>query len=334
MQKFFLSIILNVCPLFLFCQEPSSAFKVVVLGSGGGPEESNLSGYLLAPKTSDQFIALDAGTLLSGVYIAYENGCFEDIPLKAESDWAPPYEIFRDHIKVYLISHAHLDHVAGLVINSPEDTSKPIFAMDSVIDFLRDDLFNRKIWPNFGSEGVVPILGQYQYHRVQIAKQVSLGETGMQMEAFLLSHPGCYESTAFLIESSGSYVAYFGDTSPDATEKVKHLESVWKRLAPLVQEGRLKGIFLECSYVDRKKEQLFGHLDAKYLMEELTHLASFVNASNPKQALKGLKVLVVHIKDPMIKGKSALAETARELEKLNDLGVEFLFPIQGQRIEL
>jgi 3',5'-cyclic-nucleotide phosphodiesterase len=333
MKKMFLLSFISICfaKSLIYGEE---AFKVVVLGSGGGPKESNISGYLVAPIDSTEFVAIDGGSLLGGIYLASQNGCFDEIEEDPESIFQKEVEIYRHNIKGYLISHAHLDHVAGLIINSTEDVSKPIYAIDSVIDFLRDHLFNGKIWPNFGSEGNAPILNLYPYQRLQPEKAIHISGTKMNMEPFLLSHSRCYESSAFLIESAGSYVMYFGDTAPDILESEKLMENAWRRMAPLVLDGRLKGIFLECSFRDRPDHLLFGHLDAKNMMQELRHFARLVNPLSPEEAIKGLKVLVTHMKDPLLKKGAFIEDIARELEMLNDLGVVFIFPCQGQKILL
>ncbi len=60
--------------VFLFCSMEASAqpgimapqapaFTVVPLGVKGGLDESNLSSYLVAAGGTDEYIALDAGTL-------------------------------------------------------------------------------------------------------------------------------------------------------------------------------------------------------------------------------------------------------------------------------
>ena len=40
--------------------------------------------------------------------------------------------VLTTKIKGYLISHAHLDHLAGLIIASPDDSNKTIYALPSV----------------------------------------------------------------------------------------------------------------------------------------------------------------------------------------------------------
>jgi cAMP phosphodiesterase len=69
-------------------------------------------------------------------------------------------------------------------------------------------------------------------------------------------------------------------------------------------------------------------------MQELRAFASLVDPIHPEKALRGLKVLVSHIKDPLTKDGAFRKEIAERLHQLNDLGIEFLFPIQGQKIKL
>ncbi len=308
-------------------------FKVVVLGCGGGPLETNVSGYLLAKKTAENFIAIDAGSLLSGIYLAHQKKSFQDIKKDEESPYGFEGQILRDRIKAYVISHAHLDHVAGLVLNAPVDTKKPIFALPPTIDYLRDYLFNGKIWPNFGSEGVEPCIGQYRYERLSLKQMAAIPETGLSVEPFELSHPEGYPSTAFLIESSGLYLAYLGDTASDAMGSQKHLQTLWQALAPLLRQKKLRGLFIECSYAEHHPGQTVeGHLDPSYLMRELRALAALVNPARPKKGLKHLKIVITHIKDPFVTGCCIRAQIRKELEKANDLGVEWIFARQGEKL--
>lgn len=308
-------------------------FKVIVLGNHGGPRENNISGYLIASTRSNNFICLDAGSLLHGIYLAHKKDSFQDITINSINPLDIETDILRNHIKGYLISHAHLDHIAGLILNSTADTEKPILGIDPTINFIRDHLFNWKIWPNFGSEGKNPRLNQYQYQRLQLNEKIHISGTEFTVEPFLLSHSDCCPSTAFLLEAFGSYVLYFGDTSPDSLESKKHIETIWKRVAPLIQQNKLRGIFLECSY-SQEETQLFGHLNSKYMIEELNTLANFVNPTSPDTALMGLKIIVTHIKNAIVNGITATQSIQQELEMLNTLGVQFIFPEQGEKIQL
>lgn len=326
---------LSLIFLFIFITQvfPEETFKVIVLGSHGGPRENNVSGYLIAPKNSNTFIALDAGSLLNGIYLANQQKSFHDIQIDPASKWDFEAEILRNHITDYFISHAHLDHVAGMIINSTIDTNKNIFGIDSTINFLRDYLFNWKIWPNFGSEGEKP-LKQYHYQRLKLEEQISIPNTEISMKPFLLNHSENYHSTAFLVGFRDNYIIYFGDTSPDELEYKKHIEHIWGQVAPLIKQNKLKGLFLECSYNNKRdSSKLFGHLDPQYLMEALYQLALLVNPIQPQLALNNLKVVVTHIKETLLNGLSSDLMIRAELEKLNTLGIQFIFPEQGERLE-
>ncbi len=294
-------------------------FQVVVMGCSGGPREGNLSGYLLSTIQQPEWIAFDGGTLLSGIDKAISKKSLEGVTAA---------EMLRDHIKAFLISHAHLDHIAALVINSQIDTPKPILGIDPTIDNLRDHIFNGRIWPNYGNEGVEPQLNKYQYVRLPLHEPISIPHTSMSVETFLLSHPRGYPSTAFLFEREGDYLLCFGDTSSDSLEIEKHLARIWKRIAPLIQEGKLKGMLLECSYSHKEAEQaIFGHLDTKLMMLELHHLADLGQIS-----LEGFKVVVTHRKESLKAGEDSKQAIAEELTEFNDLGIDFIFPEQGDRI--
>lgn len=306
-----------------------NAFQIVVMGCTGGPREGNLSGYLLSPIRKEEWIAFDAGTLLTGIDEAVSQNSLSTVSF-SDSELTPPGEMLLKRLKAFLISHAHLDHIAGLVLNSQIDTSKYILGIDSTIDNFRDHIFNGRIWPNYGNEGVEPVLNKYHYVRLPLHKPVSIPDTSMHVEAFLLSHPRGYPSTAFLIEFEGDYMLYFGDTSSDSLEIEKHLARIWKRITPLIQDKKFKGMLLECSYSHQEAEQaIFGHLDTKLMMLELHHLADLCQTS-----LEGLKVVVTHRKESIKKGEDPKKTVARELTELNDLGIDFIFPEQGCRILL
>jgi 3',5'-cyclic-nucleotide phosphodiesterase len=323
--------------LFLFSSFSLNSqinFQVVVLGCGGGPLENNLSGYLIAANGSENFIALDAGTLLSGIFYAQARNSFQRNSGDPSSAYAPEAIILRNQIKAYLISHPHLDHIAALAINSAMDTKKLIFGTAFTIDSIRDHIFNWKIWPNFGSEGEQPCLNQYQYQRLNIQQTMKIPDTGMTVEAFPLNHPNGYLSTAFLIECFDRYIVYFGDTSPDALESEKCLQGVWERIAPLIYQNKLNAIFFECSYSNlQKANELYGHLNSMYMMQELHSLAELVDPAHPKTSLKGFQVVVTHIKNALLKGLSSKEIIEIELNRLNDLGIDFIFPEQGQKLE-
>ena len=305
------------------------AFQVVVLGCTGGPRENNLSGYLLSPLEGQEWIALDAGSLLVGIDKALEKNSLKNVPFNDEI-LTRASEMLSKHIKGFLISHAHLDHILGLVLNSQIDEHKYILGIDTTIDNLRDHIFNAIIWPNYGNEGVEPVLRRYDYIRLPLHKRQSIPNTQMSVEAYLLSHPHGYPSSAFLIERNERYILYFGDTSSDSLEVEKHLGRIWNRIAPLLKENKLHGMFLECSFSHEEADKvMFGHLDTKLMLKELHHLSKIAGLS-----LKGLKVIVTHRKENLRKGPDPRELIREELLAMNDLGIDFLFPTQGDRFVL
>ncbi len=308
-------------------------FVTIVLGTAGGLTESNLSSYLLAPTGSTDFVALDAGTLLTGLQQANRKGNLSDIALPTSSSLSVEGQVLTQHIKAYLLSHAHLDHLAGLVLNSPEDVSKNILALPSTIEQLRDHVFNEHIWPNFGDEGPGRPLKKYHFVRLHPGQEQAIAGTRLTVIPFVLCHAGA-PSTAFLLQAKGAYALYVGDTGPDEAEQCDNLSQVWQSITPLIRQGSLRGLFLEISYPNgRDVTQLYGHLTPLWLMKELHRLAALVNPQQPTSALSGITVIVSHIKPTLQRVQSERGQIIQQVAELNDLGIRFLFPEQGDRIE-
>jgi 3',5'-cyclic-nucleotide phosphodiesterase len=307
-------------------------FVMIALGTAGGLTEANLSAYLLAPAGSTEFVALDAGTLLTGLQQAHRKGNLADIVVPPESSLSVEGQVLRQHIKAYLLSHAHFDHLAGLVLNSPEDTAKPILALAPTIEQLQAHVFNGTIWPNFGDEGPGMPLKKYHYVRLQPGHEQPIVGTSLTVMPFALCHAG-EPSTAFLLQAHDAYALYVGDTGPDEAEHCDSLRQVWQAIAPLVRQGRLRGMFVEISYPDpRDRAHLYGHLTPGWLMQELHQLAALVNPHHPTDALRGVTVFVSHIKPTLQRAQPARSQIMQQVAALNELGLRFVFPEQGDRI--
>lgn len=293
-------------------QAQQSAFKIIPLGVKGGSDESNLSSYMVAAANSDQFVCLDAGTLYSGIRKSIANGLFH----------ANINRVLKYNIKGYLISHSHLDHIAGMILNSPDDSSKNIYALPSVIDVLKNYYFTWKSWANFTNEGDKPTLNKYHYIPLDTAKEIPISNTQMHVTAFSLSHGNPYESTAFLIRSADAYILYLGDTGPDEVEKSDKLQTLWRHVAPLIQTKKLKAIFIEVSFPDEQPDkQLFGHLTPRWLINEMNALSRLTG----KNLMKNFPVVITHIKpigDNEIKIK-------KQISLSNKLQLKIIYPQQG-----
>jgi 3',5'-cyclic-nucleotide phosphodiesterase len=310
---FFILISLNA-----FSQkEQKSAFQVVPLGVKGGIDEKNLSAYLIAPKNTKDYICLDAGTVNAGIEKAIENKVFK----------VSTSEVLRKYIKGYLISHAHLDHVSGLIINSPADSSKTVYATNKCMEMIENHYFNDQTWANFGDAGVGFPLKKYHFKTLTINEETPIMNTTMTVKAFPLSHVNPFESTAFLIKKGEDYVLYLGDTGPDAIEKSDKLKALWTAVAPLIQNKQLKGIFIEVSFPNEQPDKfLFGHLTPNYLLKELHVLEDLAG----KDSLKGFKIIITHLKPPA----KNIVKIKEQIKSQNDLGLKIIYPEQGKKFEL
>ncbi|HLX90863.1 MAG TPA: 3',5'-cyclic-nucleotide phosphodiesterase [Puia sp.] len=301
----------------LFGQTTGPEFTVIPLGVLGGGDESNLSSYMVAAGVSDNFVCLDAGTIRFGIRRAIEMGTFRT----SESS------VMRENIKGYLISHPHLDHVAGLIINSPDDTDKAIYGLPFCIDILKEKYFTWKSWANFADQGDSPALAKYHYVLLDSSLETKIVGTDLYVRPFLLSHASPNLSTAFLIRNNNSYLLYLGDTGADSLENSSRIMSLWKAVSPIVKLHALKAIFVESSFSDEQPlNRLFGHLTPSLLMNELNQLAAFTG----KNSLHNLPVVVTHIKPSE---KDAVNKIKNELASKNSLELKLVFPEQGIKIE-
>jgi hypothetical protein len=119
-------------------------------------------------------VAVDAGTLLAGIIRTLEpyaatgisinkdgkrwmtEGPFVGLELPNVTAQANAAYIFREIIGAVLITHPHLDHLAGLAINTPfveaGNGPKTVAALPSVIAAIKNHMFNDIIWPNLSDE--------------------------------------------------------------------------------------------------------------------------------------------------------------------------------------
>lgn len=309
-------LFLILIPALVFSQSPPS-FKIIPLGVKGGIDESNLSSYALAVEGTEEYVCLDAGTLHYGIQKAIAAGIWK----------GDATELLKSKVKGYLISHGHLDHLSGLVTNSPDDSAKPIYAMAPCIEVLKEKYFSWKSWANFANEGEKPALGKYHYVVLQQATALPLEQTSMSVIAFTLSHSNPYQSTAFLIRHQEEYVLYLGDTGADEIEKANNLRMLWQEVSPLITTKKLKGIFIEVSFSNEQPNQsLFGHLTPRLLMNEMNVLSEFTG----EKALKGFPILITHMKP----AGNREAVIKKQLSESNQLGLKLIFPEQAKLIKL
>lgn len=243
------------------------AIQVICLGSGGGPSEDNVTGFLVrstATKWSkNSVIAVDAGSHLAAITRILEkdfplvsdpdpplpsernhddddrdfgstspgtapqsddesgaetpisereapvtittlkNGAFAGLQFPHASARANALHVVREHISTYLITHPHLDHVSGFVINTAafHNTSRPkrLAALPFTVNAIKTHIFNNVIWPNLTDEdgGV----GLVTFQRLAEGGNIALGEgsgrgfievcDGLGVKGFKVSHGHC-----------------------------------------------------------------------------------------------------------------------------------------------
>uniref|UniRef100_A0A0G4FLG9 Uncharacterized protein n=1 Tax=Chromera velia CCMP2878 TaxID=1169474 RepID=A0A0G4FLG9_9ALVE len=153
----------------------SGKFLVVVGGEFGGIVTGKTSGYLVthvpegsALSPNFKFLALDAGELLNGLHACMAAGTKVKEPCATLMSMVPAgtarpnvleaaYTALRDKLAGVFISHAPLDHVAGLAMTCPnfEMRNLPVFGRSLVIDHMQKSVFNNIIFPDLTYGGVI-----------------------------------------------------------------------------------------------------------------------------------------------------------------------------------
>ena len=167
-------------------------------------------------------VAVDAGTLLAGIIrildryahilkdgetqsdkLAMTDGPFVGLELPNLTAPANAAYIFREIIATILITHPHLDHVAGLAMNTPvieaETGPKTVAALPSVIAAIKNHVFNDVTWPNLSDEDGGA--GLVTYHRLVDGGNPRLGRgegrgyvracEGLTTKCLSVSHGRC-----------------------------------------------------------------------------------------------------------------------------------------------
>ncbi|KAI2062428.1 3',5'-cyclic-nucleotide phosphodiesterase pde1 [Ophidiomyces ophidiicola] len=200
--------------------------RALKYGSSGGPCEDNVTGLLVRSIntnwTKNSAVAVDAGILMSGICRILENQTtdkeckesqtkepfsseapFVGLELPNKTSRANAAYIFREIISSVLITHPHLDHVAGLAMNTPavefQSGPKTVAALPSVIAALKHNIFNDITWPNLSDEDGGA--GLVTYQRLVDGGNMRLGRgegkgyvkvcDGLATKCMAVSHGSC-----------------------------------------------------------------------------------------------------------------------------------------------
>ncbi|KAI9509956.1 cAMP phosphodiesterases class-II-domain-containing protein [Russula earlei] len=343
-----------------------STFDLIVVGSGGGPYETNLSSYLFKPcdaSWKDGIIALEAGSGIGTLHQLMSRD-------PALFDKLSAHEVYS-LIRCFIISHAHLDHVNGLVLSagSLQGPRKRVCAPLHTLKTL-ETVFADRIWPNLASWDADDAAYKLLYDPFKFDEGYRTIFPDVSARAMPVLHGkndtiGDYESSAFFIrhDPSGQEFLFFGDVSPDSLSSTPQTIAI---------PATLSSVFIECSWPSgRPDEQLYGHLSPEHLVDELAALAAEVVAARaaksraererehgdeddvlpkkkrrrrrnrsvdpPSAPLAGLRVYVMHCKEDLEQRHSrpiyhVIRDQVAALVQAKGLGAEVLSAEQGMTI--
>lgn len=202
-------------------------------------------------------------------------------------------------VRHVFLTHEHIDHLASLPIllenvYEPGPVCVELLATPDVLDFVRRDIFNGRVWPDFFelSTRDDPFLK---------ATPLQLGEpvvrAGLTITPLAVHH--CVDTLGLVVDDGMTTVAFPSDTGPT--------DAFWEHLAAL---PRLSAVFLEVSFPNDHAELAHhtGHHCPATFAREITKLP------------RSVRWIVVH-------RKARFAEAIRrELEALRLPGLEFVEP--------
>lgn len=277
-------------------------------------------------------------------------------------------------VKCFLLTHAHLDHVNGLVLSSQVlgQSTTPVYGAQGTLDAV-SSIFSGRLWPRLASwedDGHPLVLRSLQSNGSYRSVFPDVSVLIMPISHGQSDEGGTYESSAFFIrhDPSGEEFLFFGDVEPDCLAKKPGNLDVWHVVAPKIPET-LSAIFIECSWpATRNDEVLYGHLNSQHLAAELLVLAKetadvrsqrgFVQEDEtedraPKRlrraardtppsvhgVLEGLRVYIIHCKDDAAHAydrpiTQVIADEVRALVEAQGLGAEIIPVEQGMEITI
>ena len=166
-------------------------------------------------------------------------------------------------IKDIFLSHTHADHIASLPIfveNAYEGGADPVtvHGSASVLDCLRRDVFNGRVWPDFigMTTPETPFLTLSE-----IKPGRSIERQGLQITPIAVDH--LVPTLGFLIEDQDSAILIASDTGPT--------DELWRLARSSI---RLRAVFLEASFPDAmlKLARDSKHLTPALFREEVGKL--------------------------------------------------------------
>ena len=167
-----------------------------------------------------------------------------------------------------LVSHSHLDHIAGLAYLTETlalcaaERPLTIASMDPVVTALRTSIFNDIVWPDFTKlpSPAAPVL-QFQPLREDVEQR--LGDVWVMPVAVSHSVP----TSGFIVHDGRSGFIYSGDTGPT--------EALWKAAHDV---GGIGAVILECAFPNRMAglADIARHMTPELIRRELDKIPADV----------------------------------------------------------
>src|SRR5205814_2206891 len=181
------------------------------------------------PRSQDQFLT----SVVINRTVAIDAGCLGLYGSVAD----------QSAIRHVLITHSHIDHVASLpvFVNQVYDGTGDcvtVHGSAAVLDSLRRDLFNGRVWPDFFqlSTQLPPYLKANE-----LVAERPLELEGLRVTPIAVNH--VVPTTGFLVQDGRSSVLFSADTGPT--------ERIWEVAAAVPD---LKAVFLEVTFPDAMAE--------------------------------------------------------------------------------
>ena len=185
-------------------------------------------------------VAVDAGVHLSAITrlieaaspppprsapFQIETGPFAGLSLPHTSATANAAHITSSLVDTYLITHPHLDHISGFVINTaglPGTRPKKLAGLPSTIHAFKTHIFNNVIWPNLSDENNGA--GLLTYLRLVEGGSPALGDgegrgysevcDGLLVKTWGVSHGHCIEKHSHRGSASSASARFDSHDSP------------------------------------------------------------------------------------------------------------------------
>jgi ribonuclease BN (tRNA processing enzyme) len=167
-----------------------------------------------------------------------------------------------------LVSHSHLDHIAGLAYLTETlalcaaERPLTIASMAPVVTALRTSIFNDIVWPDFTKlpSPATPVL-QFQPLREDVEQP--LGDVWVMPVAVSHSVP----TSGFIVHDGRSGFVYSGDTGPT--------EALWKAAHDV---GGIGAVILECAFPNRmaRLADIARHMTPELIRRELDKIPADV----------------------------------------------------------